>query len=221
MLICPYKTSLPFQPVQALSNLYIDRGFLNSVLLCEFPCCIIRFRSDALCSHLVLFIACSVMPFLPTSEKLLLNLAPAMDQSKPSSVCSEETSSWHSAFEPTTDKPKSSSTTVGDFKSKSRKRAKPKAVGKSRGKKDIKKHKKSSKRKKKKKRPHSSSQSDSSPISSSELLEGSGTDSPNLGDPMQFHRPLPFGKACAKMLVRARYRCACHFLLLSQCPSGR
>ena len=123
-------------------------------------------------------------------------------------------------LEPTSDKPKSSSTTVGALKSKSRKCAKSKDVGKSKHKKDIKKHKKSSKRKKKKS-SHSSFQADPSPISSSELLEGSCTVSLNLGDPMQFHRPLPFGKACAKMLVRARFRCECHFLLLSQCPSRR
>ena len=79
---------------------------------------------------------------------------------------------------------------------------------------------KSSKRKKKKS-SHSSLQADPSPISSSELLEGSCTVSPNLGGPMQFHRPLPLGRACAEMLVRASYRCGCHFLLLSQCPSRR
>ena len=83
--------------------------------------------------------------------------------------------------------------------------------------KDNKEHKKTSKRKKKRK--HSSSNVLPSPISSSNYCEASGSVSPDLGDPVQFHRQLPSGKACAKMLVRAQYRCACHFLLLRECPS--
>ena len=141
-----------------------------------------------------------------SSSKLCSASLPAMDHFKPSSLCSEETSSWHSAFEPTSDKPTSSSTTVGSLDNKSHKGAKSKRVGKSKHKKDVKKHKKSSKRKKKRKKSSHSSQADPSPISTSELLEGSCTVSPMLGDPMQFHRPLPIGRACAKMLVRARYR---------------
>ena len=121
------------------------------------------------------------------------------------------------SFEPTGDKLRSSSTTVGDLKSKARKSSKSKESRKSKDKKDNKEHKKTSKRKKKRK--HSSSKVEPSPISPSNYLEGSRSVSPTLGDPMQFHRRLPSGKACAKMLVRAQYRCACFFLLLSECPS--
>ena len=147
-----------------------------------------------------------------------------MDSFELSSLCSEETSSWHSAFEPASDKPKSSSTTSRIVESKPHKDAQSRSVGKSKHKKDVKKHKKLSKRKQKKsktKSSHSSLQADPSPILSSEPFEESCTVSLELGDPMQFHRPLPVGKAGAKMLVRAQYRCEGHFLLSSQCPNRR
>ena len=157
------------------------------------------------------------MFFLPPGRCYCLSTSlPAMDPQKCSSVCSEETSSWHSAFEPTGDKLKSSSTTVGDTKSKARKSSKSKGSGKSKDEKDNKEHKKTSKRQKKRK--HSSSKVEPSPISPSNHPERSRPVSPTLGDPMEFHRRLPSGTACAKMLVKARYRCACHFLLLSECP---
>ena len=66
---------------------------------------------------------------------------------------------------------------------------------------------------------HSSLQSDSCPVVLNNQTQESCTVFLALGDPMQFRRPLPAGKACAKMLVRAKYRCECHFLLSSQCPS--
>ena len=158
------------------------------------------------------------MFFLPPASCYWVSTSlPAMDPQKYSSVCSEETSSWHSAFEPTGDKMTSSSTTVGDSKSKARKSSKSKKSGKSKDKKDSKRHKKTSKSKKRRK--HSSSKVEPSPISPSNHPERSRSVSPTLGDPMQFHRRLPSLTACAKMLVRARYQCACHFLLLSECPS--
>ena len=140
-----------------------------------------------------------------------------MDSQQYSSVGSEETSSWHSAFEPTGAKPKSSSTTVGASESKARKSSKSKKSEKFKDKKDNKEHKKASNRKQKPK--HSSSKVEPSPISPSNNPELSKSVSPTVGDPMQFHRRVPSGMACAKMLVRARYRCACHFLILNQCPS--
>ncbi|OLP95509.1 hypothetical protein AK812_SmicGene22362 [Symbiodinium microadriaticum] len=108
-----------------------------------------------------------------------------MESRKVSSVLSEETSSWHSAFEPAGDKIKSSSA-VGDPKIKPRKRSKSKKSGKSKGKKDNKEHNKISK---KKRRKRSSSKVELSPVPPSNRSEFSRSVSPMLRDPMQFHRP--------------------------------
>ena len=148
-----------------------------------------------------------------------------MDSFELSSLCSEETSSWHSAFEPISDKrktSKSSPSTPGAIERESSKDISSEGVGKSKHKKDTKKGKKSSKRKhktSKKQSSHSSLQSDSCPAVLKNQTQESCAAFLELGDPMQFHRPLPAGKACAKMLVRAKYRCECHFLLSSKCPS--
>ena len=111
----------------------------------------------------------------------------------------DDASSWSSAFDPPKDLPK-------DKTDKPVKRTKKKKHSKNKDKRT--KEKKS----KKKRRPRSAS-TESCAVSEA----GSAN---TMGDPMLFHRPNAIrGRACAKMLVRANLRCACHFNYVSQCPN--
>ena len=113
----------------------------------------------------------------------------------------DDASSWSSAFDPPTDLP----TIKKDKPAKSTKR--------------LKGSKKKAKRKKAKKSKKKSKTSARSLATESEAASETHS-STTMGDPMMFHRPINFrSRACAKMLVRASLRCACHVMYVSHCPN--
>ena len=155
----------------------------------------------------------------------------------------DDSSSWHSAFDPP--RPTFGEPVKVDGHRK-KKRSKASRVSlcsssdeverrrKKKRKKRVKKPKKSHKRRSV--RQHGTSSSDADRIEdSSDLAEGepSAATLMDQGDDIfdflltvrRESRPVrqsaSKSTACAKVLVRSGLRCPCHFLLVSQCPNGR
>ena len=142
----------------------------------------------------------------------------------------DDTSSWHSAFDPPQTSGPSSSHVISSplTTSKHRRRSKKKSSKskKSRRKTMDKKCKKSSKslksRHKTAKKKKSSSSAESRPFSSScetapdsnEIFEDTAVPEPLR----EREQPPSRTRACAKMLVRSSLRCPCHFIYRWECP---